>query len=89
MEIVVNRYANALLALTEAEGSAKLNLFFKSVLRNQLLKTFNYVARALDVARASDTYCYFHKITPLNSQIFTFKSSKRLFSALKKRLINF
>ena len=41
MELFVNVYAYALLALTHAEGAAKLNLIAYVMLRNKSLKLLN------------------------------------------------
>ena len=66
MEGVVDRYANALLALAHAEGAAQLYLFAQIVLRDQTLELLNDLTGALDVAGASDTNCNFnHIIFPL------------------------
>ena len=59
MELFTNGYAYALLALTHAEGAAKLYLLAYVVLCDKALKLFNYLTRALDVAGATDTYCDF------------------------------
>ena len=40
MEGVVDRYANALLALAHAEGSAKLDLVAEIVLMDEILELF-------------------------------------------------
>ena len=65
MELFVNVYAYALLALTHAEGAAKLNLIAYVMLRNKSLKLLNYLTRSLYVAGATDTYCNFkHCFSP-------------------------
>jgi hypothetical protein len=67
MEGIVYRNANALLALTHAEGSAKLNLLTEIVFRNKILKLLYYLARTLNVAGATDTNRDFkHNILPLD-----------------------
>ena len=43
MEGVVNTDANALLAISEAEGSAKSNFFAEVVFGNQILKLLYYL----------------------------------------------
>ena len=59
MKGVIYGYAYALLALAHAEGTGKLNLFAKVVVRDKLLKLLYHLARALDVAGASNTNCDF------------------------------
>ena len=59
MEGVIYGYAYTLLALAHTEGAGKLNLFTKVVVRNKLLKLLYHLARALDVAGASNTNCDF------------------------------
>jgi hypothetical protein len=66
IEFVVNRYANAFLASAHAERAAKVYFIFNLVLSNKLLELLYYLARAFDVARATDTYCNFHFIYPLS-----------------------
>ena len=60
MEFVINRYTNAFLAFAEAKRTAKIYFILNLVLCNELLKFFYYLARAFDVARASDAYRYFY-----------------------------
>ena len=59
MEGVIYGYAYTLLALAHAKGAGKLNLFAKVVIRDKLLKLLYHLARALDVAGASNTNCDF------------------------------
>jgi hypothetical protein len=67
MEGVVDRNAYALLALTHAEGATQLYLLTEIVLGNQILELLDYLARALDVAGATDTNRNFqHNILPHN-----------------------
>ena len=61
MEGVVYHDAYALLALTKAEGAAKLYLILQLVLRDQLLQLLHYLTGSFDVAGASNTNCNFHK----------------------------
>jgi hypothetical protein len=61
---VVYRNANATLTVAKAECSAKLYLLSEAMLCNQTLKLFYNLARTLDVAGASDTYCNFHNLIP-------------------------
>lgn len=60
MEIIVNRYANALLTFTHTEGAAKLDLVAEVVVGNKLLKLLYDLSGSFNVARAADTYCDFH-----------------------------
>jgi len=70
MEGVVYRYTYSLLALSHAEGAAKLYLVTEIVLGNQILKLLYYLTRALDVAGASDTNCdLYHNYIPLSIHI--------------------
>jgi hypothetical protein len=70
MEGVVNGYANAHLAFTHAKGTAKLYFIGKIVFGNQILQLLYYLARALDVAGATDANCNFkHFILPHNISI--------------------
>jgi hypothetical protein len=67
MEFVVDGHANALLALTHAEGAAQLYLFSEIMFRDQILQLLDHLARTLDVAGATDTNCNFqHAILPHN-----------------------
>ena len=59
VEGVVYGYAHALLAVTHAEGAAQLDLVADVVLGNEVLKLCYDLARALDVAGATDTNCDF------------------------------
>ena len=58
--LVIYGYANALLALTHAEGAAQLYLIANVMLGNELLKRGNDLAGALNVAGATDTNDNFH-----------------------------
>ena len=60
INLVLNAYANAHLALAHAEGTGKLNLVAERLFRNKSLKSLNNLARALDMAGAADAYCDFH-----------------------------
>ena len=60
MEIVVYRNADTLLTFAHAKGSAKLYLITEPVGRDQILKLFNHLTGAFDVAGASDANCNFH-----------------------------
>jgi hypothetical protein len=67
MEGVIDRYADALLALAHAEGAAQLNLVSKVIFGDQILELLDDLAGALDVAGASDTNSNFqHTILPHN-----------------------
>jgi hypothetical protein len=71
MELVADRYANALLALAHAEGSAQINLVCEVVLCDQILKLLNDLTGSLDVAGATDTNSDFqHDKLPLLSCFF-------------------
>ena len=59
MEGIVNCYAYTLLALTHTEGAAELYLLTKIILSDEILKLLYYLARALDMAGATDTNCDF------------------------------
>ena len=59
IKLVVHGNAHALLALSHTKRAAKLNLLTKVVLCNKILKSLNYLTRALDVAGGSDTNCNF------------------------------
>lgn len=50
MNLVVNANANASLAILHAEGSAEHNLIFEAIIGNKLLKAFNNLARAFEMA---------------------------------------
>ena len=56
-KLLVYGYANTLLALAHAEGAAKVYLISYVVICDKLLDSLNYLARALYMAGASDTYC--------------------------------
>ena len=71
MEGVIDRYADALLALAHAEGAAQLNLVSKVIFGDQILELLDDLAGALDVAGASDTICNF-KLNILPHNIFYF-----------------
>ena len=63
MEGIIYRYAYALLTFSHAERTAKLDLVSDIVLVYQILELLDYLTRALDMARTSDTNRYFkHKI---------------------------
>lgn len=64
MEIVVNGYAYALLTFSHAERACELYLVLQSVFSDEVLKLFNYLSGALEVAGAADTYCDFHVFDP-------------------------
>ena len=65
-EGVVDGNANTLLALAHAEGSAEIYLVADVVFGDQLLELLDDLARALDVAGASDTNSDFkHNSLPL------------------------
>ncbi len=49
VELVVNRHANALLALAHAEGSRKLNLVAYSVVGDKALQLLDNLTRAFYV----------------------------------------
>jgi hypothetical protein len=59
VEAIVKSYANAGLALAHAECAAKVYLFAETVLRDEILKLLNYLARTLDMAGGADTNCNF------------------------------
>ena len=60
MEDLVNGDTNTLLALTHAEGTAQLYLVTDVMLGNEALKLGYDLARALNVAGATDTNDNFH-----------------------------
>ena len=60
VEHLIHGYADALLALTHAEGAAQLYLIANVMLGNELLKRGNDLAGALNVAGATDTNDNFH-----------------------------
>ena len=60
MEYAVNCYANALLALTQAECASEIYLVAKIVVGDQLLKLFYYLTGSFDVAATTDAYNDFH-----------------------------
>ncbi len=64
IERLVNIDANAELTFAHAEGSAELNLILQIIFCDKILKLFNDLSRTLEMARASDTYCYFHYFIP-------------------------
>ena len=71
-ELIVNGYANALLALAHAEGTAKINLVTEILFGDQTLQLLYYLTRALDVAGTSDTnYDFKHFMFYLFSIYFT------------------
>jgi hypothetical protein len=55
MEVVIYRNTNTLRTFAHAEGAAQLNLIAQFVLGNQILELLNNLARAFDVAGATDT----------------------------------
>jgi hypothetical protein len=59
MEGVVHGNAHTLLALAHAEGAAQLYLLTEVMLGNEALELLYDLARALDVAGATDTNCDF------------------------------
>ena len=59
-KFVVYGYANALLAVADAEGSCKLNLAFEIVFAYKTLKGFNNLTRTFEMTRASDANSNFH-----------------------------
>ena len=68
MEGIIHAHAHALLAISHAEGAAKLHLVRNVVAGDQALQLFNDLTRALDVTGASDTYSDFdHDFVPLFS----------------------
>jgi hypothetical protein len=60
VEGIVNHNAYALLAVTETECSAKINLIAKIVLSDQLLKLLYHLTGSLNVAGATNTNYNFH-----------------------------
>ena len=72
MELVVNSYTYALLAVAHAEGAAEINLLANVILSDELLKLSYYLARALDVTGATDTYCDFkHLFVSVSFYLFS------------------
>ena len=60
MDHTINRNTDIILALTEAERTAKLNLILNIVFVDKTLDTANDLMRTLEVARAADTYNNLH-----------------------------
>lgn len=63
-EVIVYGDADALLALSHAEGSAELDLVAETFFCDKILKSFNNLTRAFDMARGAYTNCYFHHNSP-------------------------
>ena len=59
-EFSVRRYTNALLTFSHAECSGKFDLVAEIIVADKILKLFNYLTGAFDVARRADAYCDFH-----------------------------
>ena len=60
INVVVNSYANALLAFSETESSGKLNFVTEVVFGNKVLKRVYNLTRTFKVAGTADTNSYFH-----------------------------
>ena len=59
MELVVHCDADALLALTHAEGAAQVNFLLQAVVRDELLELLNHLTGTLDMAGTTDAHCDF------------------------------
>ena len=62
MKIVINCYADTLLAFAHAECAAKLNLITEIVFTDKILKLFYNLTGAFDMAGTTNSYCNFHCI---------------------------
>ena len=75
MERIVHRHANTLLALTHAEGAAKLDAILQLVLCDQSLKLLYDQTRTLDVAGATNANCDFEHDDFLSFYYFSASAS--------------